>query len=142
VIVVDTNLFIRYLIGVVVPTDAPLVVAANGLFDAVQDGREQIATNDAVIAEVVFILHAPRHYGLPRAEVSQQLLAILSHPGCQIKEKERVLRAFPLWVERPRLSFVDALTAAQALWTKHPLATFDEALAELPGFVPWRPDPH
>ncbi len=140
-IVVDTNLFVRYLIGVVVPTDEPLVAAANDLFDAVMDGREQVATNDAVVAEVVFILHAPRHYGLPRPEVSQRLLPILSHPSCHLPEKERVLRAFPLWVERPRISFVDALTAAQALWIGQPLATFDEALAGLPSLARWQADP-
>jgi len=55
VIVVDANVFIRALVGAVVPTDEPLVVAARRLFLVVAAGSELIATNEAVIAEIVFI---------------------------------------------------------------------------------------
>jgi len=138
VIVVDANVFIRALVGTVVPTDEPLVVAARGLFLAVAAGDEQISTNEAVIAEVVFILHSPRHIGLARQEVIRRLVPLLGQPGCHFADKNRVLRAFALWIAWPRVSFVDALTAAQALSTEQPLATFDEALAALPGLVRWQ----
>ncbi len=137
-IVVDANVFIRALVGTVVPTDEPLVVAARGLFLAVAAGDEQISTNEAVIAEVVFILHSPRHIGLARQEVIRRLVPLLGQPGCHFADKNRVLRAFALWIAWPRVSFVDALTAAQALSTEQPLATFDEALAALPGLVRWQ----
>jgi predicted nucleic acid-binding protein len=140
VIVVDTNLFVRSLVGTVVPSDDPLVHRARLLFAAVEAGEEEIVTNEAVIAEVVFILHMPRHYGLPRPDVSERMLPMLNLQGCHLPEKERVLRAFPLWVERPRISFVDALTATQALWTEQPLATFDAALAAVPGVRRWPED--
>ena len=136
-IVVDTNVFLRALVGAVVPTDEPLVVAARRPFSAVATGDEQIVTNEAVVAEVVFILHAPRHYGLPRHEVTQRLVPVLGQAGCQILDENRVFRASTLWTERPRISFVDALTAAQALSTEQPLATFDEALAAVPGVRRW-----
>jgi len=65
-------------------------------------------------------------------------MPLLGQPGCHFADKNRVLRAFALWIAWPRVSFVDALTAAQALSTEQPLATFDEALAALPGLVRWQ----
>jgi predicted nucleic acid-binding protein len=56
--------------------------------------------------------------------------------------KQSCLHALDLWVARPKLSFVDALAAAQAGELGVPLLTFDAELNRLPGITPWRqPDP-
>jgi len=140
VIVVDANVVIRALVGTMAPTDEPLVASARGLFLAVAEGREAITTNEAVIAEVAFILHDRRHYGVPRRDVVERFVPLLDQSGCHVGDEERVLVAFDLWLEHPRISFADALTASQALWLDQPLATFDAARAALPGVVRWPAD--
>lgn len=139
-IVVDANVFVRALVGTVAPTDEPLVAAARSLFRAVGAGHAEITTSEAVVAEVVFILHSSRHYGFSRRDVVERFVPLLDQVGCLLNDKERVLGAFDVWLGRPRLSFVDALTASLALWTEQPLATFDEALAAVPGLVLWTVD--
>lgn len=136
-IVVDANVFVRYLVGTVISPDEPLVAAARSLFAAVTADQAVFTTNEAVIAEVVFILHSRRHYGFPRREVADRFGPILADPGCRLPNKQRILDALDLWADQRRLSFVDALTALQALEMNRPLATFDQSLASLPGIVRW-----
>lgn len=94
-IVVDTNVILRYLVGIRVPSDEALYEAAGVLFDRVERGIDRIVTNDAVVAEVVFILHASRHYGLTRSDVAGRLGALFDHSGFVIPGKPAVLEALP-----------------------------------------------
>jgi predicted nucleic acid-binding protein len=141
VIVVDTNVFVRYLVGAVVPADEPLVVEARTLFASAATGNEQFTTNEAVIAEVLYVLTSSRLYQFSRRDVGERFGTILESTGCRLPHKERVLDALDLWMERPRLSFVDALTVLQSMAGNDRLATFDEAMATFPGIRRWRADP-
>ncbi len=137
--VVDANYFLRYLVRPVTDHDRTMSERAATLFRLVHAGQETFTTSDAAVAEVVFILSSRRHYGLPRAEVSDLLKPILRLPGCKLPGKRRCLRALDLWITRPNLSFVDALVATQAQELGRPLATFDGELAKIPGVAVWHP---
>lgn len=141
-IVVDTNVFVRYLAAAVGPTDEPEVEEARALFAAAALGDEQFTTNDAVIAELLDILQYTPTYGFARPDIGERLGALLALPGCRLPHKQRVLAALALWVERPRLGFVDALTLRQAMEGNDPLATFDETTASFPGVRRWRAAPN
>jgi hypothetical protein len=93
-----------------------------------------------VVAEVVFILHGPRHYGLQRSDVADRLRALFAHPGVGIAGKPALLDALAWWAGTPSLSFVDALTIARARADGHGLAAFDAAMARHVGVPVWRSD--
>jgi predicted nucleic acid-binding protein len=137
--VIDANYFLRAIVRPQTPHDVQLATTAQTLFRLAAIGQETFTTNDAVIAEVVFILHSPRHYNLPRPDVSARLKPILSLSGCKLPQKTRVLRAFTLWEGTPSISFVDALTATQALDLGVALGSFDRRLGRVPGITLWQP---
>jgi predicted nucleic acid-binding protein len=138
-IIVDANVFLRYLVQPATTEDEHHSGIAAALVRQVQLGQETIFTTDAVIAEVVFILSSKRHYHVPRPEVAALLTPILSLPGCKVPHKTFCLRALDLWAARPRLSFVDALVTVWAIQRGVPLASFDADLNRTPGLIVWRP---
>jgi predicted nucleic acid-binding protein len=139
---VDANYFVR---AIVEPTPETLTQheTAKALFRAVARGEEEATTSEAVLAEVSFVLNSKRQYGLPPAEVAARLTPILALPSLSLpRGRTRLyLRALELWSERPRLGFVDALTAAEVEHTGIPLATFDRDFDGIPGITYWRPMP-
>jgi predicted nucleic acid-binding protein len=66
VIFVDANMFLRHLVQPATPQDQVNRRRATALFQRVEQGREQITTSEATIAEVGFILSAKTHYNSPR----------------------------------------------------------------------------
>jgi hypothetical protein len=138
-IVVDTHVIPRYLVGVRSPSDQAMYEAPGVLFDRVGRGIDRIVTNDAVVAEVVFMLHAPRHYGLARGDVAGRLRVLFGHPGVSMPGKAAPLDALSLWEGTPSPSFVDALTICRAREGGPALATFAAAMARHAGVPVWRP---
>ncbi len=139
-IVIDANVFIRSIMGPRAPSDLPLFEAAKMLFRGMRDGRHLLTTNDAVIAEVVYVLNAPREYRLPRDEIAAQLRALVDYAGFRIAGKAALLEALDVWTATPSLSFVDALTICRARDGGHELATFDAAMARHAHVPIWRPN--
>ena len=137
--VADANYFLRYLVRPATPQDQVMSQTAATFFRLVQTGRGTFTTTDAVVAEVVFILSSKRRYGVPRADVVARLKPLLRLPGCKRPQKRLCLRALDLWMSEPRLSFVDALGAVHAQALRVPLASFDAALARVPGLTLWQP---
>lgn len=135
-IFVDASTFLRYIARAVTPQDEANAYRARTLFNAVSAGTEQITTSEAILAEVVFILSHPRHYGAPRLDVATDLGSLLRPRGCKLAEKDVCLRALNLWVAHPKLSFPDALGAAYSELRGYDLATFDVALSRTPGVTP------
>jgi predicted nucleic acid-binding protein len=138
VIFVDASTFLRYLTQAVTPQDEVNAFRARRLFSAMEHGRVEITTSEAILAEVVFILSHPRHYGVPRADVAVRLQALLRDRGCRVPAKDVCLRALGLWVADPNMSFPDALGAAYSELQGHELATFDVALARTPGVIRYK----
>jgi predicted nucleic acid-binding protein len=79
------------------------------LLQRVERGEEKVITSSAVIFEVVFTLQ--RFYSVPRYEISQALLHLLSIRGLELDAKgvfERALHAYAM----TSISFADAYNAA------------------------------
>jgi predicted nucleic acid-binding protein len=138
-IVVDANNFLRVIVQPQTPQDIQQATTARTLFRLAATGQETFITNEAIVAEVVFILSAKGHYNLPRPDVVARLKPFLTLPSCKLPDKTRVLKALDLWEGRPSISFVDALTATMALDLGVDLGTFDRRLARVPGVTVWQP---
>lgn len=106
---------------------------AAAVFDLVDSGLTEVTTSEATLAEVAFILTSPRHYGTPRLTAAEKIKALLQPRGCRMPSKDILLRALDLWVERPDLSFPDALAATYSTDRGYELATFDAALSRTSG---------
>lgn len=135
-IFVDASTFLRYLAVAATPQDDVNAYRARALFTAVSDGLAEITTSEAILAEVVFILSHPRHYGVPRLEVASKLQPLLQPRGCKLSDKVVCLHALGLWVAHEKLSFPDAVGAAYSELRGYDLATFDVVLARTPGVTP------
>lgn len=140
-IFLDTSLFLRYLVQPATPNDHSWHAIATALFDAVAQGTEQITTSEAVFAEVCFVLHSKRQYGVAPADIADLLEPILRFPGFHLPSgvKQRYRRALDLWAATPQLEFVDALTVASVEKTDISLATFDSHFDALPDITRWQP---
>jgi predicted nucleic acid-binding protein len=140
VIFLDTNIFLRFLVqGQSPPNQARHDVAA-ALFEAIERGDEQATTSEAVLAEVAFVLASKRQYHLSPETIAAYLGPIIRLPGLHLPRgrKRLYLRALDIWVTKPRLGFVDALTAATVEESDVRLATFDRDFSALPGVRLWR----
>jgi predicted nucleic acid-binding protein len=139
VILLDANVFLRYLTEPVTPEDERAHQTATALFQMIESGQESFTTSDAVLAEVIYILSAKRHYGVPRLEVTKLLKPILELRGCRLPRKRSILHALDVWNSRPKLSFVDALMVVSAEHLELPLASFDGEVNRVLGHRRWQP---
>lgn len=105
---VDTNLFIRFITG-----DDPIKQAAAGaLFQQVEAGNLTLRAPDTVIADAVFVLCSPRHYGFTRDYVREVLVPLLRLSNFKIHNRRILLRALDIFVAYPKLDFGDAMIVA------------------------------
>lgn len=132
----DTNVFIRFLVEPASEQDSLFNRLAGDILASDQAGGEDFTTTDAVIAEVVFVLQS-HLYQLTREEVQQRLMTVLSRSNCRIPSRHSVIDALGIWVEQPRLSFVDAHLLCVARREATTLVTFDTALAKAAGTQRW-----
>lgn len=135
----DANFIIRAVVAPVTAHDRPMMETVRAFFRLVAAGEEAFTTSEAVIAEVVFILHSPRHLNAPRQDVVTRLKPLIELPGCRMPAKQRTVRALDRWGSTPTISFVDALTAELALEQGGVLGSFDRRLARVPGVTVWQP---
>jgi predicted nucleic acid-binding protein len=132
VIFVDANIFIRYLVDPATPQDARMAAASEKLFDQVAQGKIEVTTSDATLAEVAFILTDKRHYGGARTAAATGIHSLLMPRSFRLESKQFVLRALKLWSTNPRISFPDSLAAAYSEIRGDQVATFDERLRKVP----------
>jgi predicted nucleic acid-binding protein len=110
---VETSLLVRYLVQ-----DEPAHgAAATGVIE----GGDEVAISGIALAETAFVLL--RHYGVPRADVVDKLVALLQRDNVRLLGLDKTLAASALLLCRPsgRVSFADALINADA--RSHGLAT-------------------
>jgi len=136
-IVVDANVFLRYIVRAETAQDVENAAAAASLFAQTEQGLIEITTNVAVIAEVVFILSSRRHYGLSREESVIKLKPLLQLPACFLQEKELAIMALDRWQTSPKISYVDAVVIEQAIAANSSLATFDNEIQKTPTLQIW-----
>lgn len=104
---IDTNIFIRYF----TKDDPEKAQACFALFKRAESNETILATTEAVIAEVVYVLSSKKLYNLNRAEIRARLYPILSLPGLRLSHRQTMLIALDLYVVYP-VDFEDALIIA------------------------------
>ena len=117
----DTNTLLRLVLA-----DIPEQTAR--VEKLIADTSQKFSVADMVFAEMVWVLQG-RLYGYDRPRIAANLLSIIAitHLNCN---RTMLERAIPLYVEHPRISFIDACLAAYAqLNNATPLLTFDKKLA-------------
>lgn len=107
---IDANIFLRHVTG----DDSTKAKACLDLFLHVQDGREEVTTTEAVIAEVVFVLRSRRHYDVAAETVRDLLAPLLNLPGLSLAHKTAHLRALDLMATHDELDYEDALSVMHA----------------------------
>lgn len=141
-IFLDANYFLRWLVAPDTTDDAVRKSIAIALFVRLERGEAEAITSEAILAEVAFVLTSKRQYGIEVEIAAASLATAVRLPGLRFApgKRRQYLRALQLWTERPRLGFVDALTAAMVENSDHLLATFDSDFERLADIEYWRPD--
>ena len=136
-IFVDANIFLRRMAPSATAADEARHQIAIELFRRADEGEFELTTSEAVLAEVVFILTAKIHYGLPVAEAVRRMLPYVRSRGLTLDRRSVVHDALLIWRDHPALGFVDALGAAYGSQPTTELATFDVGLSRVPGVKPF-----
>ena len=131
-LLLDTNILVRFITGE--PIDQANAVA--NLFRAAEAGKLKLAVLPMVLAEAVFVLTS--FYEHPRAKVAEVLAHLISCPGFQADEPERMLHALKLF-GAGKLDFVDCYLAAASIRDGRALVSFDRDLAKLHGITARKP---
>ena len=105
----DANVILRYLTR----DDEVKARACYDLFQRVQRGEEELATCEAIVAEVIYVLSSPRlSYQLSHEQIRARLLPLLTLRGLRLPQKRVCLEALDTYGASPTLDFEDALAAA------------------------------
>jgi len=116
---VDTNVIVRYLIG----DDPPKAARATAMLERLERGEEIVEISDEVLVETVWTLES--FYRVPRAEISQNLAAVLSFTGVRVASRDTMLQALHSYASSSA-DFVDCLLVARSKRRGIPVYTFDE----------------
>ena len=105
----DTNVIIRYL----TKDDEEKAEACYRLFQRVNRGEETLATSEAIIAEVTYVLSSRRApYQLNHEEIRARLLPIVTMRGIRLPHKQICINALNIYASSASLDFEDALSVA------------------------------
>jgi predicted nucleic acid-binding protein len=105
---IDTNVFIRYLIG-----DNPAKQRRSlGLIESIRTGQEDAFTTDIVIHEVCYVPSASTHYNLTHQAIRDRLYPILAMRGLHMTTKSLCLEALNLFATGEKVDYSDALSVA------------------------------
>ena len=115
---IDTSVIVRYLTG----DPAHLADLSAGLIDS----ETALVVTDVVLLESAYVLGSV--YGVPRAQVVDQLIALLRRANIAAfpARKEQMIEALQLCRPSNRVSFGDAMIWAAARFTGHAVCTLDE----------------
>lgn len=103
---VVTNIFLRY----ITRGDEVKQAACAALFERAMRGKIELATSEAVITEVVYVLSSPRLYQQSREAVFEAISLILGMQGLRVENRQRCIRAIYLYAHY-NVDFADALIA-------------------------------
>jgi predicted nucleic acid-binding protein len=131
-LLLDTNILLRFITGE--PADQAKESAE--LVAAAEAGKVRLTILPMVLAEAVFVLTG--FYEHPRSKVAEVLSHLISSPGFQNDESERMLQALKLFGSG-KLDFVDCYLAASAIREGRTLVSFDRDLAKVHGITVGKP---
>lgn len=121
VLLIDTNIIIRYLAG----DHAEFLAKATELFERVEQGEQEIIIIDSVVMEALFVLN--KFYRLPKEEVIDDLKTILAFAGVINDDKFQIIETLNLVLYK-NIDFVDALLCVKSKLYELELFSFDEKL--------------
>jgi len=124
---VDANVILRYL------TDEPAEQAERvaRLFDQVASGQVSLTLDDITVAEVVWTLSS--FYKMPRKEIADAMLQLLSAGGIECRDGAVVQRAL-VFFEEKNVDYADALLCARMLAEGEPdVYSFDRHFDRIAG---------
>lgn len=104
-IFLDTNILLRYL----TKDDEQKARSAFDLLIKVEQGEKKVITSSLVIFETIFTLQ--RFYRVPREQIRELILPIISLRGLHLAGKNVYYQAFEFYVTR-NISFADAYNTA------------------------------
>ena len=139
-IFVDTNVLIRAYEGPRSDTGDGMSARARDLLRSIGQGVVSATTSEAIIAETIHVLSSRVLYRQSPPQVRDFLAPFIDAPGLRIGPRQVYLRALDIWVKRPGLKFVDALTIAYVEQGDVRLASFDRQLLGSPGVTPYWPE--
>ena len=136
-LLLDTNVLVRFVTGE--PAAQARQVA--DLFAAAETGHARLTVLPMVLAEAVFVLTG--FYEHPRSKVAEVLTHLISCPGFQSDEHQRMLRALKLFAAG-KLDFVDCYLAAASILEKYTVVSYDKDFDKLHGVTrkspgEWKP---
>lgn len=133
---VDTNVFVRF----ITEDDPDKAQRSLHLFQRANRGDLELATSEAVVAEIVYVLASPVIYGFHREEIADRLGAVLVGNGIRLDHKEVVLNALHRYGES-RLAFIDCLCIEHVKRAEYQGAIFsyDRDLDRIPGIIRLEP---
>ncbi|MHB8595444.1 MAG: PIN domain-containing protein [Ktedonobacteraceae bacterium] len=106
---IDTNIFIRFITG----DDEKQSPPSFEVIKKLSTGELEATTNEAVIAEICYILSSKKlPYHLTQEEIKDRLVPVLSMRGLRIEHKRILFDALDIFTMSPGLNFVDALNVA------------------------------
>lgn len=103
--------------------DPPKAARAAALMERVERSEEVVELTVEVLTETVWTLES--FYKVPREEIGEKLMALLSFPAVRVLSRDMLVRALQLYANM-NVDFVDCLLAAQAQIQKTTVYTFDE----------------
>lgn len=122
----NTNTLVRFIVGE--PEDQAREVA--DLVVSAEAGKVLLTVLPMVLAESVFVLTG--FYKAPRHKVSTALIHLISCPGFQSPELDRMVHALQLFAGN-KLDFVDCYLAAASIREKATIVSFDRDFDKLHG---------
>jgi predicted nucleic acid-binding protein len=127
---IDTNVFIRYLIG----DDATKQQKSKKLIERIRAGQEEAFTTDVIVHEVCYVLSASTHYNLSHQDIRDRLYPILAMPELHMANKSLCLEALNIFAAGEKIDLSDAISVA---YVRNGLVdgiySFDRKLDNLPG---------
>jgi predicted nucleic acid-binding protein len=100
----DTNILLRFLTR----DDEQKAQQALNLLMRIERGEEKVITSPLVIFETVYTLQS--FYKVPRQQIKEQVLSIISMRSLHLPDKSLYHRAFDLYITK-NISFADAYNA-------------------------------
>lgn len=130
----DTNILLRFFTG----DDQQKAKRALDLFMRIERGEEKVITSSSVIFETVYTLQS--FYKLPRGEIKDKILPIISLRGIHLPDKSVYYRAFDLYVTK-NISFADAYNAAYMISEEvFNIYSWDKDFDKIEGIVRMEPE--
>lgn len=123
-IVPDTNVFIRFLVG----DDEPNYQKAIELFVDIESEKVNAILLESVFAEIVFVLE--KIYKVEKKILADQLLKIIGLRGIRTNNKELFIKALEIY-QTSKIDIVDCILAAHSIINHTDIFTFDNELKKL-----------